>query len=246
VSVKIGSLDQMSSSALRCDSFATQSNLALPFLGLLLLIASSDLLIPVASQPSSCSYSGPYPWPTLLFSLLITNTSIDSLPPYYTIQFIASLDADLQSSSLAPTASTIPDIQCFAMNPSDQSVDDLNLTLLILGSLTVDTGVDPIDAMTQLITDIHNDTFQSNSNYDLNPDQHIAVFQLCPDGVTLIPIDQQADCGSSGGLSVGIQVCIAMLVLTVASLAIGVIAWKWMVRKEALDKAMGRHKPQYG
>ena len=199
----------------------------------ILLLTSAFPLI--RGQNGGCEYSGPYADGTLAFALTLLNTSAASLPPLFSIQFIAALDADLQTSSLLPTASTVPDLQCESATAQQSGNSSSTLlSLLILGTLTVDTGVTPLAALSFIIADVHDGSFQSNSGYLIPSQQHVPSWQVCSDGSAL-PLNSTSQCagsGGGGGLAEGVVVDIVILVLVVLASVFGIVAWKWLKWKK--------------
>ena len=215
------------------------------------------LLLPIVSifpTPSSaqCSYTGPFPASTYAFNLTFSNLSTTTAPPLFATQLLASIDADLQSSlSSPPTASTIPDLQCATLTsppppPPNTTTSSATLTaqLYILGSLALDTGVPAATALSQLLDDLRTSHFQQSSGYAIDPTQHVPVAQVCSDGSFVAVNASITDCGDDGGggggLSEGATVDIVILVLVVASVVFGVVAWRWLQIKQRKDRAEGR------
>ena len=198
---------------------------------------------------AQCSYTGPFPSSTYSFNLTFSNLSTATAPPLFATQLLASIDADLQSSlSPPPTASTVPDLQCAALTSpasADSSAPPLTARLYILGSLSVDSGVTAFDALSQLLSDIRTSVFQQSSGYAIDPTQHVPVALVCGDG-SLVAVNGSVGCmdssggGGGGGLSSGVKADIVILVLVVASVVFGVVAWRWLQLKQRKDRAEGR------
>ena len=205
------------------------------FLFHLLLLVASCVLPSVLCQPGGCTYSGPFPFPSYGLTLVFSNTSIASLPPLFALLLSTALDYDLQQSSLAPTASTAADLPCTS---ATQATDDHSSALVgvaVLGSITVDCGLDPYQTTLQLILDLHAGLIQNATNYPIDPQQHVSAVVLCPDGST-VAVGQEGQCpgqgGGGGGLSEGLIIDIVILVLVVVSIAFGIVAWRALRLRE--------------
>ena len=213
---------------------------ALPWLLTLPLLSVLSLLPALSS--AQCSFSGPFPSSTYAFNLTFSDLSTATAPPLFATQLLASIDADLQASLVPPpTASTVPDLQCGTLT-SPPANTTLTAQLYILGTLSLDTGTTAITALSQLLSDIRTSTFQQSTGYAIDPTQHVPVAQVCSDGL-LVAVNASAGCGDEGGgggLSEGVKVDIVILVLVVASVVFGVVAWRWLQTKQRKDRAEGR------
>ena len=207
-----------------------------------LLLIAFTLLPSTLAQTNGCSYAGPFPSPSYGLTLTFTNTTLSSLPSLFALFLSTALDYDLQQSSLAPTASTVADLPCLSLIPSSSSPTTLLAQVAVLGSITADAALDPYQTSLQLILDLHAGLIQNSTNFPLDPLTHVPLTALCPDA-SQVPVGSEATCpgqGGGGGLTAGEKTDIVILVLVVASLVFGVVAWRWLRLREQRMVSEGR------
>ena len=202
------------------------------------------LLLPLATaQYGGCGYAGPFPVQSFALTLTFLNTSASTVPPLFSLFLSTALDYDLQQSSLAPTASTVADLQCIAISPgppfnASVALPTALVTVAVLGSIATDCGIDPLMTATQLVLDLHAGLVQNATQYPLDPQQNVPVVAVCQDG-SEVPVGQASSCpeadggGGGGGLSEGVVVDIVILVLVALSVVFGLVAWRWLKWREA-------------
>ena len=170
----------------------------------LILLIHSTLFSLTAGQLVGCAYTGPYPFPTYSLTLTFLNTSPSSLPPIFPLWLSTALDFDLQQTlSPSPTASTITDLPCLNLTsptppPPPTSPPTTLITIAVLGSIITDCGIDPLTTTQQLILDLRGGLIENVTRYPLDPNQHVPVVVLCPDG-SQVAVGQEGMCAGGGG-----------------------------------------------